>query len=317
MRDNATPPRERILVLLSKIKEIANRTFHVEIRNKKPIPVKMGGQEELPALLKQVIAELKKSRNELTAIRTATTGRYMDEVAEVYAHQVLPFKESLELLATSNASIARFGDGEFRLMLRPEFNLGFQSNSKELQYQLREVFETQSEDLLIGFPFLFRDAHWSNVYAELWPSLKPLVNPQQKYINAHITRPRVFEVLGQEAVELWRKVWDRKDAVIITGEGSRFDLVPELFDNLKTADFIHSTPKDAFTDLERVVSETLEKNPDLAIISLGPAGTVLAKKLSERGIRALDIGHLSSSYLNVVQGHARPEHTPATRQLRK
>ncbi|MFJ2317205.1 GT-D fold domain-containing glycosyltransferase, partial [Glutamicibacter sp. NPDC087661] len=75
--------------------------------------------------------------------------------------------------------------------------------------------------------------------------------------------------------------------------------------------------KDAFTDLERVVSETLEKNPDLAIISLGPAGTVLAKKLSERGIRALDIGHLSSSYLNVVQGQARPEHTPATRQLRK
>ncbi|MGV2961550.1 hypothetical protein ACNPON_15355, partial [Glutamicibacter sp. AGC13] len=77
--------------MLSKIKEIANRTFHVEIRNKKPIPVKMGGQEELPALLKQVIAELKKNRNELTAIRTATTGRYMDEVAEVYAHQVLPF----------------------------------------------------------------------------------------------------------------------------------------------------------------------------------------------------------------------------------
>ncbi|MGO2938844.1 MAG: GT-D fold domain-containing glycosyltransferase, partial [Glutamicibacter arilaitensis] len=272
------------------------------------------GNDELPALLKQVIAKLKRNRKELSAIRTATSGRYMDEVAEVYAHQVLPFKESLEMLAESDASLSRFGDGEFRLMLRSEFNLNFQINSKELQYQLRDVFETQSSDLLIGFPFLFRDAHWSNVYAELWPSLKPLISPQQRFINAHITRPRAFETLGQQAVDLWRNVWDQKDAVIVTGEGSRFDLIPELFDNLGRVDFVHSTPMNAFADLERVVAETQKKNPDLVIISLGPAGTILAKLLSEQGIRALDIGHLSSSYLNVMQGHARPERTPALRR---
>ncbi|MGO2123862.1 GT-D fold domain-containing glycosyltransferase [Glutamicibacter arilaitensis] len=300
--------------MLSNIKRFANRNFNVQVANKKPIPVKMTGNDELPALLKQVIAELKRNRKELSAIRTATSGRYMDEVAEVYAHQVLPFKESLEMLAESDASLARFGDGEFRLMLRSEFNLNFQINSKELQYQLRDVFETQSSDLLIGFPFLFRDAHWSNVYAELWPSLKPLISPQQRFINAHITRPRAFETLGQQAVDLWRNVWDQKDAVIVTGEGSRFDLIPELFDNLGRVDFVHSTPMNAFADLERVVAETQKKNPDLVIISLGPAGTILAKLLSEQGIRALDIGHLSSSYLNVMQGHARPERTPALRQ---
>lgn len=303
--------------MLDGLKKAANKIFNVKVTNKTPIPVTFQADATSNAgvekLLRLIHGELKTHRREIETIRFAATSDVMQSVSHFHSQQVRSLRESLELLANSDVSLARFGDGEFRLMLLNDFNLRFQTNSPELQNDLREVFVSDRQDLLVGFPQLFRDAHWSGVYQELWPTLKELVVPSQRFVNAHLTRPQAFTILGEQAVQLWRQVWEGKKVAIITGEDSRFELIPELFDNMASHQIINSKSVNAYADLDRLVEVAKSSDADLALIALGPAGTILASRLASNGLRALDIGHLTNSYQNVFQGAVRPEAVPITR----
>ncbi|MFJ5106370.1 MULTISPECIES: GT-D fold domain-containing glycosyltransferase [unclassified Glutamicibacter] len=299
--------------MFDRLRQAANRIFNVRIVNAKPIAVTLdpivGPDQTQAKLLRQIHAELKTHRRELETIRLAVTSEVMQDVTAFHRKQVKTLLETLELLASTDVSMARFGDGEFRLMLLNDFNLRFQKNSPELQEDLRKVFVSRDANVLVGFPQLFRDAHWSGVYQELWPQLSQLTAMDRSYACAHITRPQAFSALGDRAVELWRQVWAGKKVAIVTGEGSRFDLIPELFDNLAGHEFIHSLPIDAYDDIDRVEALVSDSDCDLALVALGPAGGILAHRLAASGKRALDIGHLSNSYENVYKGAPRPEAT--------
>lgn len=299
--------------MFDRIRQAANRVFNVKIVNSKPIAVTLDSlvepDQSQAKLLRQIHSELKTHRRELETIRLAATSEVMQDVSSFHRKQVRTLLETLELLASTELSMARFGDGEFRLMLLNDFNLRFQKNSPELQDDLRKVFISNDADVLVGFPQLFRDAHWSGVYQELWPRLNQLTTSGRTYACAHITRPQAFSALGERAVELWRQIWEGKKVAIVTGEGSRFDLIPELFDNLASHEFIYSLPVNAYEDIDRVEAVVTDSDCDLALIALGPAGGILAHRLATAGKRALDIGHLSNSYENVYKGAPRPEAT--------
>jgi hypothetical protein len=100
---------------------------------------------------------------------------------------------------------------------------------------------------------------------------------------------------------------------VITGKGSRFELIPALFDNVASADFTYSTASNAFEDLARLNGELASTTDELYLIALGPAGTVLAAQLAEAGKWAIDLGHISDSYENVFKGAVRPELKPVTK----
>lgn len=275
-----------------------------------PVGVDNAGVEKaLAAILK----ELQTQRRTLEAMRIAATAEVVGSVQSFVHDRQLDMLETLEMLAASDKSFARFGDGEFRLLVRPDFNLRFQQNSPAMRDALGRVLSSQDESLLVGFPQLYRDAHWSGIWAELWSDLGPYLDGDQQYGNSHVTRPVAFKSLGDRGVALWRKVWDGRRVGIVTGEGSRFDLVLELFDNVASTTTFSSTATNAFEDLARVKSEVLASDVDLVLIALGPAGTVLAAELAAAGRRSLDIGHLSDSYANVFMGAPRPESKPVQR----
>jgi hypothetical protein len=109
-------------------------------------------------------------------------------------------------------------------------------------------------------------------------------------------------------VELWRDVWAGAEVCVVTGEGSRFELVPELFDNIKSSRYVYSTPVNAYADLPRLMEALESEDPDqLYLISLGPAGTLVAAWLARMGRWAIDIGHISDSWANVFNSGAWPE----------
>ena len=263
--------------------------------------------------LKAILKELQTQRRTLETIRIAATAEVVGSVQSFVRDRQLDMLETLEMLAASDKSFARFGDGEFRLLVRPEFNLRFQENSPALRDALGQVLSSQDESLLVGFPQLYRDAHWSGIWAELWSDLQPYLAGGQQYGNSHVTRPVAFTSLGDRGVALWRQVWDGRRVGIVTGAGSRFDLVPELFDNVASTTTFYSTATNGFEDLDRVRAEVLASDVDLVLVALGPAGTVLAAQLAEAGRRSLDIGHLSDSYANIFNGAPRPESKPVQR----
>ena len=270
-----------------------------------------------PAILKtlqDIQAELKRQRRILEVIQSSAANSVIKPLREHLADRQLGLRSTLEHLANSEDSFVRFGDGEFRLAVHPEVNLPFQRNSEPLREELRAIVKNpQAPGLLIGFPHVYTDANWSKIWLEIWNQLEPYLAGEGVYGDSHVTRPIAFSSLREDAVELWRKVWDGKSVLVVSGKGSRFDLLPELFDNVLSVDRIDSTPSDAFEDLPRVMEEIKQADADLVLIALGPAGTVLGARLAAAGRRAIDIGHLSDSYANVFAGAARPEAKPVSR----
>jgi hypothetical protein len=247
-------------------------------------------------------------------VQMALTQRDMAGLDAFYRAHVLGLEETLQRLADRQISFARFGDGEFRAVLHPDYDLRLQQGSPELAAALRRVLVLHGYDpdrLMLGFPLPYRSPHWQRVWSGVWPQLAEILPRHVTWGCTHATRPIAFRRLGPRGVELWRRVWDGRDIAVITGKGSRFSLHPHLFDNVASLEFIYSESRDAFSDLERVLGEVTAPTWDgygPFLISLGPAGTVLAAELSRAGRWAIDIGHLSASYEHVAEGAVSPEH---------
>lgn len=246
-------------------------------------------------------------------LRQSTTRETVDQVYEFYADHQLGYLETLEHLVQTENSLARYGDGELRCMIKPEYGVPFQRNSPELMRALQTTLSSPIEGLTVGLPHLFRDRPWTAVWMELWAPMQRFLPRSAVFANSHVTRPMVFYFLRERAVELWRDVWRGRDVQIIAGKGSRFDEVPALFDSAHSISRVDSLPRDAFTDLDRLLKPGVLGHPDMFLIALGPAGTILARELHLRGIRSLDIGHLSASYLNVFEDRTWPEDIPNVR----
>ncbi len=264
--------------------------------------------------LAQTKTELTHMKNELARVRQSVEitqlgaiSNAMDRAGNFLSTHLLSPMDTLERLAHSDVSIARFGDGELKLMLDPLFELGFQKNSQALAEDLQAIFTNPADGLMISLPQFARGAVWQRFWAEFWGTLEPLVSEDRQYANTHVSRSLIFQKQGDAAVELWREVWKDKTVTVVTGKGSRFDLLPALFDSAASIKRVDSLPANAYTDIPRLLEEPRILDSELVILSLGPSGTILASELHQRGIRALDIGHLTASYVHVMEGGQWPE----------
>jgi hypothetical protein len=267
--------------------------------------------DETVKLLRDIRWELQEQRKYMEVFRHLAARDVLTEVGDFTDKHQLSFEETLDRITTDRVSFARFGDGEFRTMLRPDFNLRFQPWSPNLAKDLRSVLAFEDFDsrrLMLGFPYPYRNLHWSGVWLDIWHEVKPLLSPSLTYGNSHVSRPIFFQQTGDRGVELWRQVWADQDVCVVTGEGSRFELVPQLFDNVRSSSFEYSTPVNAYADLPRLMAALEAGDPDrLHLVSLGPAGTLVTAWLSRMGRWAIDIGHISDSWANVFASGQWPE----------
>lgn len=239
------------------------------------------------------------------------------DVDKVIQSRQMTMLETVSAVA-SGKSLGRWGDGEVKIMLQPEFDVTFQKYSPSLAKDLKDLlltYDQASPRFLQAMPTVFTTRLWMGIWAETWHEWKPLLESSTaRWGNTHVSRPVFFQRHGLAAVAAWRKVWDGKKVCIVTGRGSRFDAIPELFDNAASVVRLDSEPADAYFSLEALKSQIAQRTEDdIYLIALGPSGTVLAGHLaSEAGgnRHAVDIGHLVSSYRNVFQNGAQPEQLP-------
>jgi hypothetical protein len=247
-------------------------------------------------------------RLNLDTLRLLAVEPIYSDLRSFMSEHCLDFSSTMRRLARQDTSFARFGDGEFKVMLRADGNHKFQDVVPGIQSDLRAVMANDLGDrMLVGLPHLFNNPFWSNIWANYYPQLRPMFSTATSYACAHVTRPVYFQIWRGEAVTSWRKVWDGMKAVVVTGQEAKFDLVPELFDNLDGAEFVRGPNSNAYTELDRLEQGATAVEADVVLISLGPSGTILAHRLASKGVLALDIGHISASYKNVFAGASRPE----------
>ena len=222
--------------------------------------------------------------------------------------KVLSIDESIDEIINNNCSIARFGDGEIRLINNE--NITFQKPNEELSKRLKEIINSNEKNILIGLPdvFCFKDINRSVRQRKLFYKKEIVleykiyksIRNDKKFINTHMTRP-YLEYKDKSNVENifnnLKKIWDNKDIVIVEGEGSRLGIGNDLFDNVKSINRILCPARDAFDKYDEILNKCkeIDKNK-MFLLALGPTATVLAYDLGMDGYQALDLGHVDIEY---------------------
>ena len=95
-----------------------------------------------------------------------------------------------------------------------------------------------------------------------------------------------------------KKIWSKKEIVIIEGEESRLGVGNDLFDNCLSIERIICPKNNCYEKYNDILEKVKNKvyKDKLILIALGPTATVLAYDLSKLGYVALDIGHVDIEY---------------------
>ena len=235
-----------------------------------------------------------------------------DEISRIKLPKVLGQFESVEAILNSNKSVARFGDGEFNLILGNA--IGFQEYNQELSDRLKEILTTKDEGMLIGISNRFGSlddvdaqvrAYWRNFMTEHRQELYTYLDFDKTYIDTCMTahsievddhRTEACQADTEKYYNLVRQIWEGKDITIIKGEGTeKFEF--DIYDNAKSVSYIYGPKEHAFRDYKRILAEAEKLPQDRLIIAvLGPTAKLLAYDLHKKGYRVLDIGHMGKAY---------------------
>lgn len=214
--------------------------------------------------------------------------------------KIFNLEDSLNELISSNKSVARYGDGEFKLIMGE--NIGFQKHHPVLTQRLKEILKNDNDNVLVGIIDVFGycpSSYTKKVMMLCRDTLYNFIDFDKKYLDAVVTRRFKFncEEEGTNYFNKLKTLWNDKDIVIVEGAGSRLGVGNDLFDGAKSIQRILCPIKNAFSKYNEILAECLKQSDDkLFILALGPTATVLAVDLADKGYKALDIGHLDTCY---------------------
>lgn len=225
--------------------------------------------------------------------------------------------ETLERVAEQQLSIARFGDGEIGLCLGG--SIGFQNYDQLLARRLRDILKDGSlSSLLVCLSPHDKSCYQTTPRVQMFvykylarhgEEYLNLLDPARKYGSTFVSRPDSFVFEGDQMNRykmLLRNLWANRDVLIVTGEKSRFVLIDELFDNIRSVEFLYGPSQNAFSSYDELLSRIRSRAEHrLVLLALGPTATVLAYDLAKEGRQTLDIGHLPSCF-KIVTGQDRP-----------
>ena len=219
---------------------------------------------------------------------------------------IMDSKKTIEYVKMHHCSIARFGDGEFMLMLQ-NGSVGFQKKTAELANALEQVLCNDSPNLLICVPRFLNSTRGCNVEAKKhWRNwkldfqretvrvIRELAGPRYCFGDSLLSRPYMdYKSIFPLLMELWKD----QDLIIVEGEKTCLGVANDLFSSSKSIKRIIAPATDAFDYYSEIMEGILSQwKGELVVLALGPTATVLASDLSKQGIQALDIGHIDIEY---------------------
>jgi len=203
---------------------------------------------------------------------------------------VLSRWESMEIIVREEASVARFGDGEYKQMRNK--NMRRQRHSKELAARLREILYAD----VPGFYAAVLEPVPAEESAEHVEIRKQTLVGNYRVIAKLGNRRRLNAWMSQayslEYIALVKRLWHNRDVVLITNPDTRDKAANcGLFANAKQVDFIEVTVTHAFSQCDAVFRQAKNRPAGtLFILACGPTANVLAFDLHQLGFQAVDIG---------------------------
>ena len=186
--------------------------------------------------------------------------------------------ETLSVMRTH--SLARFGDGELKLMYG-EDSLS-QVWNQDIQDELWDIVINHSA--LLAMPYV----HPESPRKDYWKEFLETHSVEGDYYSSFITR---FDEAPWLDTPEYRsdifKLWRDKAVVIVRGQGSLTSL------HLRGAKSVREViipSRDAYSMIDKV--EWKIEKPELVILCAGAVGTILADWLAAKGVHAIDLGFI-------------------------
>lgn len=220
---------------------------------------------------------------------------------------VMGIEETLAYIIKNKCSVARYGDGEMKF-IRGE-RTSFQQFDADLQNRLSEVLKGGNDKLLVCIPGVFGSLDfYAEDFKNYWKSYLlrnrrcwyKHIDKNYIYGEAFISRCYLtYKDRARASVyfNLWKKIWNGRDVIIVEGEKTRLGVGNDLFNQVRSIKRILAPNTEAFTFYQELFDEVKRYKTDyLVLLALGPTATVLAADLSKIGYQAVDIGHIDIEY---------------------
>ena len=223
-------------------------------------------------------------------------------------------EKTIQYILKNKCSVARFGDGEFKLMLNLA-DIGFQQRDVQLSERLIDVLNQKRASVLLCVPSTLNSVRGCNDFArQFWIDWGRNLNTHINVVNmlwehcgkdywfgdTEMTRTYIDWKTDKRAKKLFpqlKKLWDGEDVLFVEGEQTRLGVGNDLFSNARSIQRVLAPAKNAFAVYDDILRATVENGKGkLIILALGPTATVLANDLDKYGCRALDLGHIDIEY---------------------
>lgn len=199
--------------------------------------------------------------------------------------RVLSEDQTLELVLAGR-SIARYGDGEFKLCLG--HSIKSQRHEPRLAMRLRKILTLEDVDCLVGIPNLHAKTKpfWDSFRRPVYTSL---FRKDGVYGSAFISRPDSAPWIARDDYyDRVESLWRGLEVTLVRGSGK--SLTAQLLSSASRVTEILCARQHAWQDYEQLLEQI--GRPERALLCCGPTATVLAADLARRGVHAVDLGHL-------------------------
>jgi len=182
-------------------------------------------------------------------------------------------------------SIARFGDGELKMMTGSEYIR--ERANRRMAEELQNVMARSHPRCLVGiWPYNTESPKYKSM-ARHRERFKTVLTPKKEYYSSLISRPDSAPWIRTREYALeFQKLWRGKKIWLLSEEhnGATRMLVGE--------NYAHTVcPRHgAYRFVDDFEAAALNFKPDIAIMACGPTATCLANRLTGHGIQAIDFG---------------------------
>lgn len=277
--------------------------------------------EQLMKGQKSIVNTIFKNQQEVrmlseTMTRSVDNIPYEIGLGDITVPRVATIKETVDRLANSKASICRFGDGEFSIMMGCS-RQGFQHQDDRLAKRLIEVVNSEECNCLIAIADNYGSlAKYSNnskneiryyMTNEVREGHMRFLRSDRIYYNAYITTPYMLYADRDTENPLIRfnalkAIWKGKAIIIVEGCLSRLGVGNDLFAACDSIQRILCPAEHAFDCYDAILEASIDAGNKIGrdnvvfVIALGPTATVLAFDLYKQGFQAMDLGHVDNDY---------------------
>lgn len=231
--------------------------------------------------------------------------------------RILTSDETIDYIVNNRCSLARFGDGEFKLakssLSLNKNDLGFQQYDESLAKRLYAILTEFTPEVMVGLPSpifgiglgkmtSYARQHWKNQCLNNIEWLYSCVYRKQLFLDSFFTRFYIDykdHSHCPEYVKQLKRIWNDRRLIIVEGALTRLGIGNDLFDNAASIQRIICPARDAYDkidEIEKNIKEVVDCRNSLVLVALGPTATVIAVDMAKLGIQTIDIGHIDIEY---------------------